>query len=152
MIRVSKRSSLDGKYVLLIRLSSILLAMAALGVFINFMGHNPFVVYKAMLEGCFGSAYRFRETIKTAIPLTITALGIMLAFKMKFWNIGAEGQIFKRRQKKTKGLCRPAHYSSLRCIWQFIDLRLGAQQRQQCPHLLHEFQGHGVFVQAVHPQ
>ncbi len=93
MIRVSKRSSLDGKYVLLIRLSSILLAMAALGVFINFMGHNPFVVYKAMLEGCFGSAYRFKETIKTAIPLTITALGIMLAFKMKFWNIGAEGQI-----------------------------------------------------------
>lgn len=93
MIRISKRSRMDGKYVLLIRISSILLALVSLGVFISFMGHHPLEVYKAMLDGCFGSAYRIKETIKTAIPLTITALGIMMAFKMKFWNIGAEGQI-----------------------------------------------------------
>lgn len=33
------------------------------------------------------------ETIRIAIPLLITSLGVALAFKMKFWNIGAEGQI-----------------------------------------------------------
>lgn len=93
MMRVSKRSTIKGKYILLIRVTAVLLALISLGVFISFMGHDPIKVYKAMIEGCFGSAYRFKETIKTAIPLTITALGIMLAFKMKFWNIGAEGQI-----------------------------------------------------------
>lgn len=35
----------------------------------------------------------FKETIKIMIPLLISSLGITLAFKMKFWNIGAEGQI-----------------------------------------------------------
>ena len=33
------------------------------------------------------------ETIKITVPLLITAIGISIAFRMKFWNIGAEGQI-----------------------------------------------------------
>ena len=35
----------------------------------------------------------FQGTVKIMIPLLISSLGITLAFKMKFWNIGAEGQI-----------------------------------------------------------
>ena len=31
--------------------------------------------------------------MKIAVPLLITSIGISLAFRMKFWNIGAEGQI-----------------------------------------------------------
>ena len=45
------------------------------------------------LNGAFGSPYSIRETIKLAIPLCIAALGVAVAFKMQFWNIGAEGQI-----------------------------------------------------------
>lgn len=50
-------------------------------------------------KGCFyrqerrKPAHTFKETIKIMIPLLISSLGITLAFKMKFWNIGAEGQI-----------------------------------------------------------
>jgi simple sugar transport system permease protein len=46
-----------------------------------------------MIKGAFGSAYKTKATIIKAIPLLITALGISVAFKMKFWNIGGEGQI-----------------------------------------------------------
>ncbi|MFQ7549108.1 MAG: ABC transporter permease subunit [Blautia marasmi] len=35
----------------------------------------------------------FQATIKVMVPLLIPALGLTLAFKMRFWNIGAEGQI-----------------------------------------------------------
>jgi len=46
-----------------------------------------------MLEGSIGTELRFQQTVIRAIPLTITSLGILIAFKMKFWNIGGEGQI-----------------------------------------------------------
>ena len=46
-----------------------------------------------MIEGAFGSKYRIIETLKVAIPIILASIGIMIAFKMKFWNIGAEGQI-----------------------------------------------------------
>ena len=46
-----------------------------------------------MIKGAWGTKTVSYETIKIAIPLLITAIGISFAFKMKFWNIGAEGQI-----------------------------------------------------------
>ena len=39
------------------------------------------------------SGLRIKQTIIKAIPLIIASMGIIVAFKMKFWNIGAEGQI-----------------------------------------------------------
>jgi simple sugar transport system permease protein len=51
------------------------------------------MVYFGMIKGAFGSAYSIKETIIKAIPLLITALGLAVAFKMQFWNIGGEGQI-----------------------------------------------------------
>jgi len=57
------------------------------------MGHNPILVYAEMVRGSLGSALVIRDTVRIAIPLVITGLGIGLAFKMRFWNIGAEGQI-----------------------------------------------------------
>jgi simple sugar transport system permease protein len=77
----------------LIRIAAILVSLIAMSGWIVAIGHNPVMVYKAMLEGCFGSTYRILETIKYTIPLGLSALGIMMAFKMKFWNIGGEGQI-----------------------------------------------------------
>ncbi|MEG0145766.1 MAG: ABC transporter permease, partial [Clostridia bacterium] len=46
-----------------------------------------------MISGALGSLSNLRETVKLAVPLLVTSLGVTLAFKMKFWNIGAEGQI-----------------------------------------------------------
>ncbi len=92
-MRMVQRTNISKRKALLIRLTAVLLAIISSGIFLAAMGHNPFLVYKAMILGAFGTAYRLQSTMETAIPLIITSIGIMIAFKMKFWNIGAEGQI-----------------------------------------------------------
>ena len=93
LIRVVKKTELAGKEVLVLRLEAIILAIIAGGLFILAIGYNPLLIYKAIIEGCFRSAMSFQATVKIMIPLLISSLGVTLAFKMKFWNIGAEGQI-----------------------------------------------------------
>ncbi len=93
MFRVIKRTDLSKKQSVVFRLVAILAALATSGIFLLILGFNPFDVYLSMLDGSFGSAYRFKEAIIKTIPLVVTSLGISIAFRMKFWNIGAEGQI-----------------------------------------------------------
>jgi len=93
MLRIAKRSSISKRRAALIRVSGIFWSLVLMSIFLLTMGLNPFEVYHAMIMGCFGSFYRIRETIELMIPLSLAAIGIMIAFKMKFWNIGAEGQI-----------------------------------------------------------
>ena len=57
------------------------------------LGHNPISVYISMMDGAFGTGYRLLETLRKSVPLIIISIGISLAFRLKFWNIGAEGQI-----------------------------------------------------------
>jgi len=94
MIRFIKRSETSGTESTLIHLASIILALILFGVFIYLYTHeNPIDVYMSMIKGAFGSRYRFNEVIIKTVPLVITSLGIAVAFKMKYWNIGADGQI-----------------------------------------------------------
>lgn len=93
MIRIGKRSDMPMWKATSIRLASVVAALGSLAFFVAFMGHAPMEVYASMLDGSFGSPYRIQETIKIAIPLTIVALGMLLAFKMQFWNIGGDGQM-----------------------------------------------------------
>jgi len=93
MIRIAKRSEVSKNRNVLTRIAAIIMALMLSALFIVFLGHDPLKVYLSMIEGSFGSVYRFKETIISTIPLTITSLGILMAFKMKFWNIGAEGQM-----------------------------------------------------------
>ncbi len=92
-MRMIKRDSISKKDALKIRLLAIISSLIISGFFIFFLGHNPLEVYTAMIKGAFGSLYRIKDTINIIIPLIMTSLGIMIAFKMKFWNIGGEGQI-----------------------------------------------------------
>ena len=90
---IVQRVSIDPKRAMLMRLLAIFLALVTGGLFLLAVGFNPFSVYGTMVAGSVGSVSNLRETIKIAIPLCISALGVALAFKMRFWNIGAEGQI-----------------------------------------------------------
>ncbi|MHC1785635.1 MAG: ABC transporter permease [Christensenellales bacterium] len=75
------------------RLLAVFGALTLGGLFLLALGYQPFHVYASMLKGALGSAGMQKETIKLTIPLCLTTLGVALAFKMKFWNIGGEGQI-----------------------------------------------------------
>ncbi|HPF06854.1 MAG TPA: ABC transporter permease [Spirochaetota bacterium] len=93
MIKMSARTDCPAKESAAIRGGAIILALVTVSFFIMILGHNPFSVYGSMIEGAFGTVYRITETLRKSIPLIIASLGIALAFRLKFWNIGAEGQI-----------------------------------------------------------
>lgn len=93
MLRFVKRDEISKSKSITIRILAVILALLVSSIFIIFMKKSPIDVYMSMFKGAFGSPYSIRETIKLAIPLCITALGVAVAFKMQFWNIGAEGQI-----------------------------------------------------------
>jgi len=75
------------------RLLAVLGALITGGIFLVCLGYAPLSVYGSMLKGALGSSGMQKETIKLMIPLCLTTLGVALAFKMRFWNIGGEGQI-----------------------------------------------------------
>jgi len=76
-----------------LRLFAVLVALLIGALFITCLGLNPLNVYNTMIKGALEKKTARVNVIKNAIPLAIVALGITLAFRMKFWNIGAEGQI-----------------------------------------------------------
>ena len=92
-IRVVKKPELPPLQASLLRVGAFFLAIVAGALFILMLGHNPLSVYAEMIRGCFRSKIAIQSTVKIGIPLLITSLGVTLAFKMKFWNIGAEGQL-----------------------------------------------------------
>ena len=72
---------------------AILLAILTTSGFLLMIGHNPLSIYPAMFMAIFGSSFRLMTLIKYIVPLIIVSLGISVAFKMRFWNIGGEGQL-----------------------------------------------------------
>ncbi|MDR3284947.1 MAG: ABC transporter permease [Treponema sp.] len=92
MIRIVSRTELSGATENMLRVGAVLAALAASMIVIAGIGYNPFAVYGRIIAGSLGTFYRFKETVNKAIPLTVLSLGIAVAFRMKFWNIGAEGQ------------------------------------------------------------
>ena len=78
----------------LIRLISLVLALIVCAVIIYAMVKlNPLKVYGAMWEGAFGSTKRSWVTLRDTMMMLCIGIGLAPAFKMRFWNIGAEGQI-----------------------------------------------------------
>jgi simple sugar transport system permease protein len=71
------------------------LAAGLLAISIIFMvcGVNPLYALTKIFSGSFGSFYGIKETITKAIPLILIGCGLALAFRAKFWNIGAETQL-----------------------------------------------------------
>jgi ABC-type uncharacterized transport system permease subunit len=57
-------------------------------------GANPFSVFGLILNGAFGSKFAILETLNRATPLIFTGLAVEVAFRAKFWNIGAEAQLY----------------------------------------------------------
>ena len=93
LIRLAKRDGMAGAGQWGIRIAAILLALVVGGLVILLSGNNPIQGYAIIVEGALGKTSGIRQTVKNFIPLLGTALAIAPCFKMRFWNIGAEGQI-----------------------------------------------------------
>lgn len=77
----------------MVPLTSLVLALAVGGMLLLAVGVNPITAYGAMVKGAFIGRVAFTETLVRATPLILTGLSVALAFRMLFWNIGAEGQL-----------------------------------------------------------
>ncbi len=73
----------------------ILVAVALLigALLLALTGADPWNVYQRMATTAFGSAYGWSDTTIKATPLILAGLGVAFAFRMRLWNIGAEGQL-----------------------------------------------------------
>lgn len=94
MLKVVKKDEVSGWQNLKLRIIAVIGALLASSLIMLVFGYNPFEIYYKIIEGSTFTQYRFIETINKTIPLIVLSLGIAVAFKMKFWNIGAEGQFY----------------------------------------------------------
>lgn len=93
MFRIVKKPELSPLKSILAQVAAIVAALVFAGVIIFLIGYNPFEFFSKLIAGAVGTKYKLTETVKVAVPLVILSLGTLVAFKMKFWNIGAEGQL-----------------------------------------------------------
>lgn len=92
LFHLTKRPDLTKTQAFLWYAVAILCAVGVGGILILILGQNPIAYYKAVVLGAFGKYMSFRGFVRIVVPLLIASLGVSVAFKMKFWNIGAEGQ------------------------------------------------------------
>lgn len=94
LIQVSKRKAMPWYFSLGVRAAAILLALVACAfVTMAFTGENPLAVYATMWDGAFGTPRKAWILGQNIAILLCVSLAVTPAFKMRFWNIGGEGQI-----------------------------------------------------------
>lgn len=93
VIQLSMRNEITRGQAWTARILSFLFAIVLGAVIFLCLGHNPAEAYGIIISGSLGKASGIRQTVKYAIPLLGTALALAPCFKMRYWNIGAEGQI-----------------------------------------------------------
>lgn len=92
-LHFEKRKTLSVRALFIVPLASLAVSLFLTGLILLLSRADPFATYAAMFKGAFGSFRAFTETLVKAVPLMLTGLGVSVAFKLKFWNIGAEGQL-----------------------------------------------------------
>jgi simple sugar transport system permease protein len=92
-ILFEKRLSRSRQAAILVPILSFVLALVFGAAILLAFGINPLRAYLVMAQGSLGSGYALSETLVKAIPLMLTGLGVSIAYRMLFWNIGAEGQM-----------------------------------------------------------
>ena len=74
-------------------IASIGLALVVVAAFLAFRSFNPLEVYFEIVRTAFGSWFGFADTLTSATPLILTGLAVAFAFRVRLWNVGAEGQL-----------------------------------------------------------
>lgn len=94
LFHIVKRDSVVWYQAWAIRLGAVVAALLLCAVVTVFLtGKNPLKIYETMIDGAFGSPSRIWRLLQGMAMLLCVSLALAPAFKMKFWNIGAEGQV-----------------------------------------------------------
>lgn len=94
LLHIAKRDELPSVKSWGIRIASIAAALVVCAVVIVMLtGENPIKIYATMIDGAVGTERRIWNLLQDIAMLLCVALAVTPAFKMRFWNIGAEGQV-----------------------------------------------------------
>lgn len=93
-MHIAKREAMPMWKSWTIRVISVALALIVCAIItVLLTGQNPLKVYATMIDGAFGTQRRVWGLLQNIAILLCISLAVTPAFKMKFWNIGAEGQV-----------------------------------------------------------
>ena len=95
LIHIAKRDVMPWYKSLLIRVAAVAIALLLSSVLAYFLigTANPFQLLSTLVDGSFGSERRVWKFAKDLAVMLCISLAVTPAFRMKFWNIGAEGQV-----------------------------------------------------------
>lgn len=94
LFRVSKRGALPWQKAWAIRLLSVVAALLVCALVTTMLtGENPLKVYATMISGAMGTSRRLWMLLQNLSVLLCISLAVTPAFRMRFWNLGAEGQV-----------------------------------------------------------
>ncbi len=93
-IRTERRLTTPGWLPIATTIGALAVAFVLGGVVIQAAGGHPIAAYEHIVQAAFGNLGVFNDTLVKAAPLILVGLACTLAFRMKLWNIGAEGQFY----------------------------------------------------------
>ena len=96
LFHIAKRDPASVKWYfgVLVRAIAIIAALIFAGILVTILADkNPIQIYSAMFDGVFGTERRIWNTAQDLAILLCISLAVTPAFKMRFWNCGAEGQV-----------------------------------------------------------
>ena len=94
LFHIVKRSGLTTKQAVLIRVYAVLAGLLLCGIICTAIFKvNPFSVYFELFMGAFGTTDRIWYLVRDTALLLGVGLALIPAFKMKFWNLGGNGQV-----------------------------------------------------------
>ncbi len=94
LFHIVKRTEIEWYKAWIVRAVAIVAALIVCAVVTMLLTHkDPIKVYATMLDGSFGTPRRIWILLQSLSMLLCVSLAVTPAFKMKFWNIGAEGQV-----------------------------------------------------------
>ena len=91
--QIIKRKPLPGWARIVIPIAAIMVTLILSAIPILIAGGHLWKSYFYLFHGALGTRFNLLETFVKASPLLMTGLAVAFAFRAKFWNIGAEGQL-----------------------------------------------------------
>jgi simple sugar transport system permease protein len=92
-LRLERREETPLHIQILLPLAAILVALVLCGALVRLAGANVLEAYSILFRSNFQTTYDIQDMLVKAAPLLFTGLAVVVAFRAKFWNIGAEGQL-----------------------------------------------------------
>jgi len=93
MFHIVKRGDMPWYFGWSIRAAALVLALVTCGIISTLVtGEDPIQIYATIIDGSFGSMRKFWVLMQNTAMLLCVALALTPAFKMRFWNLGGEGQ------------------------------------------------------------